>query len=589
MLSVHSRAFLDNLKSKSSTKADISGIPRWLEVNTAHPTDPTKPWSFKDHEYQEKIAGDAAHLVSAQKSAQTGVSELFARWALALVNTWPSCTAIYTLPTASFTTSFSASRLTPIIEGSPYMQAQAHKDTDSTKLKRFGNSYLYILGAYNKLSAISVPALAVVFDEVDHSNQEVLSSFHSRLQHQDDGGYVRQFSTPTVDGYGISAAMQGSTSYKYLVKCRHCHTRVYPDFLEDVVVPGYKGKLVEFSKEDLFTAKVKADEAWVSCPKCHKEITPANLADPEAREWVAEFPDAEDHGYYISPMDCPRYNPTAKVLKSITRFRRVTDWVNFSLGQTHEDTDNSFSASAITSAPKCQVIVPSEDAGVAGVVIGCDVGKISHITVGYPGSNGLLEVFWMEQFTSTPEYPLSKRLIELHQRMLAVKGCVDAGPFFTESEAYVRGVEPGQAYAIYYKREQSKASLTHIDIKPEGVVANVVRTESITLLSRAVNSGKMAFPHAHEEMGVMTKHLRAMKRITKENDQGEEVVTWINTGPDHYAHALNYLYTAYLMLDGRFSDSKVIPTLPMVSKVKIKQVSVPGLMGNTRKRAVYGY
>ena len=101
----------------------------------------------------------------------------------------------------------------------------------------------------------------------------------------------------------------------------------------------------------------------------------------------------------------------------------------------------------------------------------------------------------------------------------------------------------GEAYACYYQRKMRSTTLSHIQTNDEEAIVNVVRTESMNRAAKMVNNKRIAYPR-HPELPVLKEHLRAMKKVKSYNESGEEVVNWVNTGPDHYAHALNYMIIA---------------------------------------------
>ena len=58
-----------------------------------------------------------------------------------------------------------------------------------------------------------------------------------------------------------------------------------PTFVDDVVLPGFDRRVVELEKEDLTDPRYKVNEAYLACPRCRKEMTVANLANPDRRQW----------------------------------------------------------------------------------------------------------------------------------------------------------------------------------------------------------------------------------------------------------------------------------------------------------------
>ena len=264
------KALLNRAKMSVQEIRDLSGLSRWIEEHTQNPKEITKPWGYTDHEYQIDILNDDRPKVSIKKCSQVGLSEVAVRMALGLLCVMPNSTAIYTLPSSKFASKFSKARIDPVIKHSKFLKPLVPAATNSSELKLIDNSFLYITGSFGQTAAISVPADILVRDEIDFSNQKALSTFASRLGHAKDGGITRDFSTPTVSGYGISKAYNVSSQARYMVLHDRCGQWVAPVFLEDVVVPGFDNDLKLFEPADLENYTYRVDEAYVKCPHCHK-------------------------------------------------------------------------------------------------------------------------------------------------------------------------------------------------------------------------------------------------------------------------------------------------------------------------------
>jgi hypothetical protein len=78
------QTYLDRLQTGANESHKLSDLPAWIESNTSLKG---AKFSFKGREYQRKIIKDESQEVHIVKSSQTGVSEIFARWALGLSET----------------------------------------------------------------------------------------------------------------------------------------------------------------------------------------------------------------------------------------------------------------------------------------------------------------------------------------------------------------------------------------------------------------------------------------------------------------------------------------------------------------------
>ena len=239
--------FLATLHSSVHGAQDFSQLSRWLEQNTKHPMRPKENWTFAEHEYQIDILNSTWHEEFYQKCSQVGASELFVRMKLAMLGISEALTVIYVLPTSKFAMRFCKGRIDPVIELSAALKALRNKDVDSSEMKQFGHSFLYITGSFGQSTAISVPAQALFWDEMDFCNQKNLTTFRSRMGHvkEDDLWFVRGFSTPTVYDYGVNAYFKKGSQGHYGCWCNHCRDFVQVDFFRDLVVPGFNRDLRE--------------------------------------------------------------------------------------------------------------------------------------------------------------------------------------------------------------------------------------------------------------------------------------------------------------------------------------------------------
>ena len=75
------RNHLQRLKAGASQAVAIEEISRWIAENTYIGG---KPYSYKDHEYQQRILDSKARETIIRKCSQVGISELSVRKSLAL-------------------------------------------------------------------------------------------------------------------------------------------------------------------------------------------------------------------------------------------------------------------------------------------------------------------------------------------------------------------------------------------------------------------------------------------------------------------------------------------------------------------------
>ena len=570
------RNYLDRIATQSTNVFDLSQIPKWLQRNTRSPSDPDRPWNFKDHEYQIEIMSDMADEVVAQKCSQVGASELWVRLMLAMLGLSKSITIIYVLPTFGFARKFAKGRIDPIVEQSPTLRDALNREVNSSELKQIGNNFLYIAGSYGQSSAISIPARGLFQDEVDFCNQTTLTTFNSRLGHAKPGEfYKRSFSTPTVEKFGINEMYRESSKAHYAVHCKACSEWVAPDYMLDLEIPGFDGNLTTFEKEDLDNPFVLVDEAFIRCPECSAPISWDTICNPIQRQWIHEEPDNPKHGYQILPIDVPSVNPIPKTLRQIKEFDRKKDWVNFKIGYPFADAETSFLPEALDKYCTAQSLNrPDDDQHdlrlAHNTTFGLDIGKVSWFTV-MANVEGERRAIYFERIRQDGDNYLGKRVQLLMKVFGCVKGVVDAGPDISVSKFLVENNPEGRVWACYYTRDM-KGKLENFRLNEGEGIVSAARTGCFDYLAKLMNTGKATLTKS-PELHTVKAHLSDIKRVDNRNDQGEMISTWVSTGEDHYAHSLNYCNIAMEMLVTGAGTIPVIPSLPMMSKRKMKTES----------------
>lgn len=557
----HQTNFLSRLKSAIGDTADINHVAQWLCNNTSLDGE---LWSYFRHEYQEEIANCNSRKLSVIKCSQIGLSEVLVRKVLAFVNIMHNINAIYTLPSSSFARKFVKGRFDPIIASSKIMSMNLNPNVDSTEMKQFGSSFLYINGTYGQQSAISIPAEMVIQDEVDFCDQKVLTTYASRLRHAQDGGFLWKFSTPTVGGYGISASFDSSDKRRYLCKCK-CGHEGAPDFYNDTVIPGYDDKMVDFRKANLSDPRLRLKKAVMLCPKCRN---PWPLSDPKRRRWVASRPQIEEHaGYHVRPWDVPYFNSLPVILSQADNYDTHMDWVNFVLGEDYSDSDNSFILENLNKATVVTPILPEEARKMDNCVMGVDIGKTSWITIGRETERGL-EVFYAERVVERSGTDISDRVLKLMKLYDVRRAVIDASPDFSTAKRVVSKMPEGWVYGCYYIDTDPKKM---IDIsEKDGSILLVNRTKSLNQLAERSSVGSLLLPKMAETK-LIKDHLMTLKRVDqKKKGLLDKVVSiWVHTGPDHYGHSLNYLNIAALTLKDRIGLAGQA-FLPSVGSVKLQ-------------------
>jgi hypothetical protein len=539
---------VERIKSATLNKHSLGSIPEWIEQNTFINGD---PYSFKDHEYQERILRDTSKEVVIIKPSQVGISETSARLALALCAVVRGYTVAYTLPTAGFAATFMRTRIDPIIQGSPFLTSAIHTTTDNAEVKRIGDSYLYLKGSQSSNAPISVPCDHLIHDEVDFSDPEVISQYQSRLTHS---RYKRKtkLSTPTIPNRGIHREFQRSRRYFNLIKCDHCGHHFLPDYYAHVKVPGFDDDLHKITKRNLH--KFDYNAAFVQCPSCKGKPS----LQPEHREWVCENP--TEHfvavGYQITPFDAPNIITPGYLIEQSTQYKRLTDFHNFGLGLPSEDKESTLSAKDFE-----HLLDDGFHVTYGSYVMGLDMGMDCHCLVGFISHDGFLVIVHSEVIPVGRVRQRRKELAQLYRPRVTV---VDSQPY-TETVLAMQEEDENLYGAVYI---QSKNLETHYvrsqeekeeDGKVDVRQLNVNRNRAFDAYMEAIRAG-MIRKIKDENDQLWIDHQCDMKRVKDWTADQEIAFIWKKSedGNDHFHHASLYLFIASMLL----GVSKTIMTLP---------------------------
>ena len=540
---------LQRLRAGASQATAINELARWISDNTFIQG---RPYSYKNHEYQERILNCTAVEKVVRKCSQVGISELAIREALAKCGMIQNFTTIYTLPTAHFASTVAKTRVDPVIRESPYLKDMV-TDIDNVEVKQLGTSYLYLKGAASSNAPISIPADSLIHDELDFSDPLVISQYQSRLTHSP---YKMKFklSTPTLPGKGIDYEFQSSKRHFNFVKCSCCQHYFIPDYYENVVIPGFTGDLRDITKRNLHT--IAYEQAVVICPSC------GGLPDlgPDHREWVCENP-SENHvaeGFQVSPFDAPRIATPSFLVKASTSYTDVGEFVNFNLGLPF------FSKESVLAPDEVRgTILPNRLDGAASFAMGVDLGKICHVVVAACFYDGAMQVVHAEK---VPLQLLRERYKALRAQFRVRVSVIDSLPY-TDTVLALQAIDQNLWASVYTQTKgTSLFSVKQQDEDEEKGLQqlrqiNVSRDRTFDALMAFIRSGQFSKVTCEHDDEFVT-HCTDMRRVKDWNLRTQVLeFRWIKseTGEDHFWFALSYVFLAKHILGTAVGAGGMLP------------------------------
>ena len=535
---------------------NLANLSQWIVKHTKLDG---KPFSFKDHEFQQDIIDDPAKTLNVVKCAQVGLSEIFARWGIAAAATQENFTLIWTFPNATDAEKFSKARLNPFIQSSPELLRSLSKVVDSTELKQFNaNSFVYTRGTVSETGALSVPADLLIHDELDRSDMANIAAYVSRLQHKPTK-MRRLFSTPTVAKYGIDKESLTSKRKRQILKCSHCNHQFLPSYEENIIIPGWDKPKIEINRSNL--KDIRWQEARLLCPCCGKEPDQSI----QYREWVVENPQENYDAvtYFVSPFCAPNILVPSYLVKASTDFSKWSEFQNQVLGLTAEDKQETLTRSDIEAA-LVQGDFTSNDMHFMGV----DLGLTCHITIGKLVNENLVVVKRVKCHVSQLE---STRLA-LAKQYRVIASVHDAFPY-TDLVDRITIYDPNAYGAVYVTRastelytiKERQAEVTEGKLNLRAVHIN--RDVALDSLMMDFKNKKIIVAK-EDDHETFVNHLQDMKRIKKFDKHGGIIYRWEKTeGEDHWHHSLLYCKIA-ASLRGTFTGTDTVRS-PLVKTFKV--------------------
>jgi hypothetical protein len=479
------------------------------------------------------------------KGAQVGVTEAAINRALYTID-GPKRDVLYVLPTAMGASDFSKSRFGGALDNSPYLKS-IFTDTNAVNIKRARANTLYIRGSRGRGNLKSVPVSELVLDELDEMDQQQLWLALERLSGQVHK-HVWGISTPTVPEYGIHKLYNGSTQEHFFFRCPCCGRRtelIWPDCIEIV------GE---------HTTDARCNESFIKCKECKgklaQEEKPNFLSDGE---WVSTAPNSNPdvRGFNINQLYSFTVSPAELVVAYFRGFGdelAAKEFHNSKLGQPFIGDGAKVTDDMIARSIRDYTMESPRPrrGGERLITVGCDQGKTCYIVVcewiqvARPGKDlsaaYKCRVLWVGKASDAEVW---KRLGEQYGEWQVLYGVIDADPEINAARAFCRKFD-GYAAITRYRTGVAAREINETEKESGAPMLTVDRTDWLTAsLGRfKTDPTRIELPRdIPDEFKEHIKNLVSTYERVKDNKKDKEtqpVKVFVNTGPDHFAHALTY-------------------------------------------------
>jgi thiol-disulfide isomerase/thioredoxin len=525
------------------TTCTLTSCSRWAAERVIMGGQFPGPFRTTKHPWIKELLDSRAPEVWCQKGAQLGVSVaaiIRSFYALDVLKR----NVLYVLPTQLIASDFSKARFAGFLELSPYLQS-LFQTTNAVGIKNAGANTLYIRGARGKSSLKSIDAAELIFDELDDMDQSKLALGDKRSDGQETGKKsLWGVSTPTIPDFGINAKYQTSSQDHFFFPCPECHQQIELTWPDSVVMVGDHAN------------DPRCKESYLKCTKCNGKLYHKGkqlyLADGQWRPTATNYnPDVR--GYHISQL----YSYTIEPGKLVSDYFAgqnsevlASEFFNSRLGLPYvgdgaKVLDSMFvygDHSIDSPRPKKayeRLITMGVDQGKTGHVIICEWVQRLHIGKDISAAYDC-KVLWAGTFS---DQEIWIRLGELMKEWQVLYCVIDADPELNAARAFAKKHDGFVAVTRYRPVKATK----EIAVSEEDTGCPMLIVDRTNWLDASIGRFKtkrVVLPKGLPD--VFKAHMKNVTRTyerNKENKKDKEtssVAVYVNTGPDHYCHALAY-------------------------------------------------
>jgi hypothetical protein len=505
---------------------------------------------YQKRSFLKKLLADTSRKKTFQKSRQCGVTENNVSELLGLCATRRYKKFMYLFPTQKLVQDFVNSRVNPAIQESPEIKRLVDKQRNSVHLKHIGTCDVFFRGATKGGQGEGTDIDALFIDERDRMKTSVLKAFEEGLS-SSAMGYIRDISTPSLPGYGVNISFEQSDKKHWFVRCTKCNEphNLVTEFPENIV-------------------KIRAENKHVlRCLKCGG----IDCIDRTAGEWVAQRATAEWSGYQISQLDCP-WIPLDEIMAKREAFIPQL-FFNYILGLPYVGSNVLITQQHINNCIESGIHAIQR---VGKIVLGVDWGDISWAVIGMITHNDRIMILHFEKICyADPELHI-KRISELMDEYKVDIGIGDVG-YGKERNAIMMRKYSDKWWACGYMEDLS-SNLVESNWRKKTHIVKANRTITLKVMARAWQKKEFLVPAAvlyKPDIRIFRDHLVSLAIKLVEDSHMDIVETIGSTGPDHFAHAVNYLYIgAYELLGKNYASLGFLTP-------KIVMTSLPGARINT--------
>jgi len=541
-----------NAVNQGLVSRTLGSCSRWVQHRRVMGEPFPGNYSFKYHPWCREIHDSEAGFNTIMKAAQLGLTEVAINVAFHTVDI-KKRDVLYVLPTALNASDFSKSRFNTALLYSEYLK-ELFTDTNTVGLKQAGGVNLYIRGSRGDSNLKSIPVSVLILDEADEMDQRAIWLALERLSGQLHK-FVLSLSTPTIPQFGIHKLYLQGTQEHFYFKCPRCGRTTefaFPDCLE-------------ICGESITDPDVK--RSHLKCLDCKKKVE--HEEKPEILKdgfWEPTVTVDEDHrSFYVNQMYSYTVTPSDLALayfRGVGDEAAMVEYHNSKQGVPYIPDGGQVTESEIENAVRNYFMENQRpDIGTDRlIVMGVDQGKMNNVAVvefmlsGYGGLD--LNAAAVGKILHLGKYPGDdfETLDPLMREWQIQAAVIDADPQINDARRFARRFA-GYVYLCRYRRGQTGKEMQLSEEDSGAPIVTVDRTNWLDASMGRFHSDRIIIPG--DTPLEFKDHIKALVRTYEKDDQGNPRAVYLNTGPDHYAHALNYAEIALPLAAGIVSGEDI--------------------------------
>jgi len=534
LLNIVTQTMIEGMRSRTLTSCS-----RWAEHRRVMGAPFHGAYSFCRHPWCRAPHDSKAQWTVAMKAAQLGVTETGINRAFYTLDQLKR-DVLYVLPTTLNASDFSKARFATALKLSPYLK-NLFVDTNTVGLKSTGTNVLYIRGSRGDSNLKSIPVSELVLDELDEMDTHAVWLALERLSGQVEK-HIVAISTPTIPQFGIHKLFLTGTQEHFCFRCPHCSRwteLVWPDCVE----------IVGESVND-----PRCKESYIKCKECEHKLDhkakPEFLADGVWRPTELQVSADECRSFYINQLYSSTVTPGELVIayhRGLGDEAANTEFHNSKLGLpfigdgaqvTDEMLDDCVRGHTINDR-RPQV------GGDRLITMGADQGKTGYIAIVEwkfdqdPGLDlnaaAVGTLIWYGKFLEDGwDY-----LADLMREWQVLAAVVDADPNINDARRFAKRFH-GYVWLTRYRRGQTAKEINIQEEDSGSPFAIVDRTSWLSCTLGRFKSDPPRILLPRDISLEFRDHVKNLVRTYKKDDTGNLAAEYVNTGADHFAHALCY-------------------------------------------------